>query len=256
MKRPFRSFYLALIYLFLYIPIGTLIVYSFNNAVFSMLWHGFTLNWYAQVLQDSNLWIAVWHSLYLAISATATALFIGTLAAISLYRYQFRGKNMLQGLLFIIIITPDIVMGIALLILFSLSGLALGFWSLYIAHVTFCIPFVVVIVYSRAKSIDPNIFAAASDLGASELQTFWHIIVPILLPALISGALLCFALSFDDIVISYFVSGPGFEILPIKIFSLARLGVNVELNALCSLLFGLTLILVCLSQWVTRQKKI
>jgi spermidine/putrescine transport system permease protein len=147
-------------------------------------------------------------------------------------------------------------MGIALLILFSLSGLALGFWSLYIAHVTFCIPFVVVIVYSRAKSIDPNIFAAASDLGASELQTFWHIIVPILLPALISGALLCFALSFDDIVISYFVSGPGFEILPIKIFSLARLGVNVELNALCSLLFGLTLILVCLSQWVTRQKKI
>jgi spermidine/putrescine transport system permease protein len=256
MKRPFRSFYLALIYLFLYIPIGTLIVYSFNNAVFSMLWHGFTLNWYAEVLQDSNLWIAVWHSLYLAVSATTSALFIGTLAAISLYRYQFRGKNMLQGLLFVIIITPDIVMGIALLILFSLSGLALGFWSLYIAHVTFCIPFVVVIVYSRAKSIDPNIFAAASDLGASELQTFWHIIVPILLPALISGALLCFALSFDDIVISYFVSGPGFEILPIKIFSLARLGVNVELNALCSLLFGLTLILVCLSQWVTRQKKI
>jgi spermidine/putrescine transport system permease protein len=255
MKRPFRSLYLALIYLFLYIPIGTLIVYSFNNAVFSMLWHGFTLNWYAQVLQDSNLWIAVWHSLYLAISATTSALFIGTLAAISLYRYQFRGKNMLQGLLFVIIITPDIVMGIALLILFSLSGLSLGFWSLYIAHVTFCIPFVVVIVYSRAKSIDPNIFAAASDLGASELQTFWHIIVPILLPALISGALLCFALSFDDIVISYFVSGPGFEILPIKIFSLARLGVNVELNALCSLLFGLTLILVCLSQWVTRQKK-
>ena len=95
---------------------------------------GFTLNWYAQVLQDSNLWIAVWHSLYLAISATTTALFIGTLAAISLYRYQFRGKNMLQGLLFIIIITPDIVMGIALLILFSLSGLSLGFWSLYIAH--------------------------------------------------------------------------------------------------------------------------
>ena len=255
MKRPFRSLYLALIYLFLYIPIGTLIVYSFNNAVFSMLWHGFTLNWYAQVLQDSNLWIAVWHSLYLAISATTTALFIGTLAAISLYRYQFRGKNMLQGLLFVIIITPDIVMGIALLILFSLSGLSLGFWSLYIPHVTFCIPFVVVIVYSRAKSIDPNIFAAASDLGASELQTFWHIIVPILLPALISGVLLCFALSFDDIVISYFVSGPGFEILPIKIFSLARLGVNVELNALCSLLFGLTLILVCLSQWVTRQKK-
>lgn len=256
MNRSFKFSYITLIYLFLYIPIGTLIVYSFNNAEFSMLWRGFTLNWYREVLGDSNLWIAVWHSLYLALSATASAVFIGTLAAISLYRYQFRGKNLLQGLLFVIIISPDIVLGIALLILFSLSGVALGFWSLYMAHVTFCIPFVVVIVYSRAKSIDPNIFLAASDLGATELQIFSRIVVPILLPAIVSGALLCFALSFDDIVISYFVSGPEFEILSIKIFSLARLGVNPELNALCSLLFLLTLILVCVSQWVMRRRKI
>lgn len=256
MNRSFRLFYITIIYLFLYIPIGTLIVYSFNNATFSMLWHGFTFDWYDQVLHDGNLWIAVWHSFYLALTATTSALLIGTLAAISLYRYKFRGKNVLQGLLFIIIISPDIVLGIALLILFSLSGLALGFWSLYIAHVTFCIPFVVVIVYSRAKGIDPNIFAAASDLGASELQIFYRIVVPILLPAIISGALLCFALSFDDIVISFFVSGPGFEILPIKIFSLARLGVNGKLNALCSLLFAVTLVLVCVSQWVVRRRKI
>lgn len=256
MNRSFRFSYLMVIYLFLYIPIGTLIVYSFNNATFSMLWRGFTLDWYKQVLQDGNLWIAVWHSFYLALTATISALLIGTLAAISLYRYQFRGKNVLQGLLFILIISPDIVLGIALLILFSLNGLALGYWSLYIAHVTFCIPFVVVIVYGRAKGIDPNIFAAASDLGASELQIFTRVVVPILLPAILSGALLCFALSFDDIVISYFVSGPGFEILPIKIFALARLGVNGKLNALCSLLFALTLVLVCVSQWIVQRRKI
>ncbi len=255
MTRSFKSIYLLLIYAFLYTPIVALMVYSFNNAEFSMLWQGFTFNWYHEVMQDSNLWIAVWHSFYLALSATSSALLMGTLAAISLYRYQFRGKNVLQGLLFIVIISPDIVLGIALLILFSLGNLALGFWSLYIAHVTFCIPFVVIIIYSRAKSIDPNIFTAASDLGASELQIFTRITVPMLLPAILSAGLLCFALSFDDIVISYFVSGPGFEILPIKIFSMARLGVTPELNALCSLLFVMTLTIVCASQWVTRRKK-
>ncbi len=256
MNRSFRFVYLAIIYLFLYIPIAALIVFSFNNAQFSMLWRGFTLNWYHEVLQDSDLWLAVWHSFYLAISATASAAFIGTLAAISLYRYKFRGKGALQALLFVIIIYPEIVLGIALLIMFSLSGMSLGFWSLYLAHVTFCIPFVVVIVFSRAKTIDPNIFAAASDLGANEMQIFNRIIVPLLLPGIVSAALLCFALSFDDIIISYFVSGPEFEILPIKIFSLARLGVNPELNALCSLLFVMTLTLVSLSQWAAKRRKI
>lgn len=255
MKRLFSFSYLSLIYLFLYIPILMLIVFSFNNAQFSMIWKGFTTAWYHQILEDTNVWIAAWHSLYLALTATLTSLFIGTLAAVSLCRYAFFGKPLLQGLLFILIISPDLVLGIALLILFSLSGLTLGFWSLYLAHVTFCIPFVVVIIYSRAKSIDPNMFAAASDLGASELQTFRYITMPILLPAIISAGLLSFALSFDDIVISYFVSGPSFEILPIKIFSLARLGVNPELNALCTLLFFMTLILVLLSQWIAQWRK-
>lgn len=255
MKRLFDFSYLGLIYLFLYIPILMLIIFSFNDAQFSMLWRGFTTSWYHQILNDTNIWIAAWHSFYLALTATLTALFIGTLAAVTLCRYQFFGKPMLEGILFILLISPDLVLGIALLILFSLSGLALGFWSLYMAHVTFCIPFVVVIIYSRAKSIDPNLFAAASDLGATELQTFRYITAPILLPAIISAGLLSFALSFDDIIISYFVSGPSFEILPIKIFSLARLGANPELNALCTLLFFMTLILVFLSQWIMQWRK-
>lgn len=255
MNRWFKSSYLTLIYLFLYVPIIALIIYSFNNANFSVVWHGFTTTWYTQVLQDSNLWIAVWHSFYLALAATATALLIGTLGAVALYRYIFPWKKFLEGLLFVILIFPDLVFAIAFLILFSIINLPLGFWSLYIAHVTFCIPFVVVIIYSRVKSIDPNIFAAASDLGASELQIFLRITFPLLLPAFISAGLLSFALSFDDIVISYFVSGPGFEILPVKIFSLARLGVNPELNALCALLFLMTLVLVSFSQWAIQWKK-
>lgn len=256
MNRWFKVSYLGLIYLFLYVPIFALIVYSFNNASFSMVWHGFTTMWYKQALQDSNLWIAVWHSFYLALSATLTALVIGTLGAISFYRYNFFWKKLLQGTLFILLIVPDLVLAIAFLILFSLLGVSLGFWSLYIAHVTFCIPFVVVIIYSRIKTIDPNIFAAASDLGASELQIFLRVILPLLLPAIISAGLLSFVLSFDDIVISYFVSGSNFEILSVKIFSLARLGVIPEVNALCSMLFLMTLILVCLSQWVANWRKI
>lgn len=255
MNRLFSFSYLSLIYLFLYIPILMLIVFSFNDAQFSMIWRGFTTSWYHQILEDTNVWLAAWHSIYLALAATLTSLLIGTLAAVSLSRYEFFGKPMLQGLLFILIISPDLVLGIALLILFSLSGLTLGFWSLYMSHVTFCIPFVVVIIYSRAKGIDPNIFAAASDLGASELQIFRYITAPLLWPAIISAGLLSFALSFDDIVISYFVSGPSFEILPIKIFSLARLGVDPKLNALCTLLFFMTLILVFLSQWIARWRK-
>lgn len=256
MIRLFKMGYMLLIYLFLYIPIVTLAIYSFNDAAFSMVWKGFTTRWYNEVLQDSTLWTAVWHSLCLALSATTTSLIIGTLAAVSLCRYTFWGKNLLQGILFVIIISPDIVLGIALLILFSLAGIELGFWSLYMAHVTFCIPFVVVIIYSRAKNIDPNIFSAASDLGATEVQIFLRIIVPLLLPAIISSALLCFSLSFDDIIISYFVSGPEFEILSIKIYSLARLGGNPELNALCTLLFLMTLVIVYLSQRIAQWRKI
>lgn len=241
--------------MFLYIPIFALIVYSFNNTHFSMVWHGFTTSWYTKVLHDTHLWIAVWHSFYLGIAASLTALLIGTLGAVSFYRYTFPWKKLLQGVLFVILIFPDIVFAIAFLILFSIIGLPLGFWSLYIAHTTFCIPFIVVLIYSRIKGIDPNIFAAASDLGATELQIFLYIIFPLLLPAIISAGLLSFALSFDDIVISYFVSGPEFEILPVKIFSLARLGVSPELNALCTLLFVTSFVLVSLSQRVAQWKK-
>ncbi len=246
--------YLTAVYLFFYIPIIVLIIYSFNNAQYSLVWHGFSFRWYHELFADTDLWIAVGHSLVLGIVAASIAMCIGALAAVSLYRYDFPGRQGLYALIFILILSPDIVMGISLLILFSLIKISLGFWSLLLAHITFCIPFVVVTVYSRIVSFDEYIFEAAKDLGATDTAIFTRIILPLLWPALVSGWLLSFTLSLDDVIISYFVAGPDFEILPLKIYSMVRLGVKPEINALCSVTFALTLLLVILSQLVLRKK--
>ncbi|SRR5579883_232669 len=248
------SSYLTLIYLFFYIPIVILIIYSFNEAQYSLLWHGFSWRWYQELFADTDLWIAVWHSLILGVFAASVAMCIGSLAAVSLYRYQFMGRQLLYGLIFILILSPDIVMAISLLILFSFLKIPLGFWSLLLAHITFCIPFVVVTVYSRMASFDEYIFEAAKDLGAKDTVIFSRIILPLLWPAMLAGWLLSFTLSLDDVIISYFVTGPGFEILPLKIYSMVRLGVKPEINALCTVTFVLTLVLVLISQLMLRKK--
>lgn len=246
--------YLTLIYLFFYIPILVLIIYSFNDTQYSLLWRGFSLRWYHELFTDTDLWIAAGHSLLLGVCSASIATFIGSLAAICLHRYQFMGRKALYGLIFILILSPDIVMGISLLILFSFINISLGFWSLLLAHITFCIPFVVITVYSRMISFDKTIFEAAKDLGANDLIIFGRILLPLLWPAMFAGWLLSFTLSIDDVIISYFVTGPGFEILPLKIYSMVRLGVKPEINALCTVTFAVTLLLVIISQWVLRKK--
>lgn len=252
-KLP-SSLYLTLIYLFFYVPIVVLIIYSFNHAQFSLLWHGFTWKWYQELFADNDLWIAVWHSIVLGVLAASVATGIGALAAISLYRYQFFGRNVLYALIFILILSPEIVMGISLLILFSLLKVKLGFWTLLFAHITFCMPFVVVTVYSRIVSFDQYIFEAAKDLGAHDFMIFNKIILPLLWPALLAGWLLSFTLSLDDVITSYFVAGPDYEILPLRIYSMVRLGVKPEINALCTVTFAVTLILILISQFVLRRK--
>jgi spermidine/putrescine transport system permease protein len=254
-----KAAYFALIYLFLYSPIVVLIVYSFNESKYSLIWHGFTLDWYRALFSDSNLWIAGANSMTIALLASTIATFIGTIAAVSLYRYrsfgQFFGKKLLHGLIFILIISPDIVLGISLLLLFSLLQINFGFTTLLIAHITFCIPFAAMTVLAAIRRVDKNIFEAAKDLGATERIIFFRIMVPILWPALLASWLLSFTLSFDDVIISYFVAGPTFEILPLKIYSLARLGVKPDLNALCAVIFIITLVLVSLSQLILRKRR-
>lgn len=246
--------YLIFIYLFFYIPIVVLIVYSFNNAQYSLVWQGFTFKWYEELFSDNDLWLATWHSFFLGIAAASFATFVGSLAAISLYRYRFFGRNLLNALVFILILSPEIVTGASLLLLFTFLNLSLGFISLLLAHISFCIPFVIVTVYSRLVTLDKNIFEAAKDLGATDGLIFRSIILPLLWPALLAGWLLSFTLSLDDVIISYFVSGPEFQILPLKIYSLVRAGIKPEINALCSVLFIITLVIIVLSQLALRKK--
>lgn len=254
MNRIITPSYLTAIYLFFYIPIIVLIAYSFNNAQYSLIWHGFSMRWYSDLLADQDLWVSVWHSLVLGVACATVAMCVGGIAAISLYRYRFFGRQFLQALIFILILSPEIVMGISLLILFNITRIPLGFWTLLFAHITFCIPFVVVTVYSRMVSFDKFIFEAAKDLGATDGLIMKRIIIPLLWPALLSGWLLSFTLSMDDVITSYFVAGPDFQILPLQIYSMVRLGVKPEINALCSVMFILTLLLVILSQWIMRKK--
>lgn len=253
-KNLFPNIYLTLIYLFFYIPIIILVVYSFNNSQYSLLWHGFTLQWYSQLFSDSDLWVATWHSFFLGISAATVSTIVGLLAAVSLYRYRFWGRSFLNVLVFILILSPEIVSGAALLILFTFLHMQLGFMSLFLAHASFCIPFVIVTTYSRLVSFDKYIFEAAKDLGATDWVIFLRILLPLLWPALFAGWLLSFTLSLDDVIISYFVSGPEFQILPLQIYSMVRSGIKPEINALCSVLFCLTLVIIVSSQVSLRKK--
>lgn len=249
-----RSAYLSFIYLFFYIPIIVLIVYSFNDSQYSLVWHGFTWQWYYDLFQDSDLWLAAVHSLFLGVTAATLATTIGMLAAVSLYRYRFSGRSFLYGLIFILILSPEIVTGAALLIMFTLLHMKLGFMTLLLSHTSFCIPFVIVTTYGRLVSFDKNIFEAAKDLGATDSIIFSKIIFPMLWPALAAGWLMSFTLSLDDVIISYFVAGPEFDILPLRIYSMVRGGVKPEINALCSVLFFVTVLLIILSQLALKKK--
>jgi len=254
LKSFTASTYLTLIYLFFYLPIAILIVYSFNASQYSLLWQGFSFNWYQELFTDKALWMATANSLLLGVLSASMAVMIGLLAAVNLYRFRFLGRKLLYAIIFILILSPEIVMGASLLMLFALFHLQLGFGSLLLAHITFCIPFVIVTIYSRLTTCDKYIFEAAKDLGANDWLIFGKIIFPLLWPAIFSAWLLSFTLSLDDVIISYFVAGPEFEILPLKVYSMVRSGIKPEINALCTVLFTVTLLLIMLAQFFSRKK--
>jgi spermidine/putrescine transport system permease protein len=250
-----RKFYASFIYFFLYLPIIVLIIYSFNSSKYSVEWKGFTLEWYESLLDHDSLLDAAVNSISVALFSATLATILGTLGAMALFRYSFFGKKIINSLVYILIMSPEIVMGISLLMIFVLISLPLGFTSLLIAHITFCLPFVVVTVLARLQGFDKNIIEAGKDLGASEFTIFTNIILPNILPAIIAGFLLSLTLSFDDVIISFFVSGTDFEILPLKIYSMVRLGVKPEINALCTVMFLFTLIMVIFAQFLIKEKK-
>ena len=254
MTRLLRGSFMTLIYAWFYIPIVILIVNSFNASRFGINWQGFTTRWYHLLLNNDSLLQAAQHSLIMGVLSASCATLIGSLTAVALYRYRFRGKPFVSGMLFVVMMSPDIVMAISLLVLFMLLGISLGFWSLLFSHIIFCLPFVVITVYSRLKGFDVRMLEAAKDLGASETTILRKIILPLAMPAVAAGWLLSFTLSMDDVVVSSFVTGPTFEILPLKIYSMVKVGVSPEVNALATILMLLSLLLVAGSQWLLRDR--
>lgn len=255
MNKFIKKSYLSSIFVLLYLPILLVVLFSFNNDRYSLLWHGFSIQWYKILFHDASIWLVTWHSLLIGVISSTIASFLGTIAAVCLVRYRFIGKNFLHGVIFILIIVPNLVLGISLLLLYNTMKIPLGFWSLLLAHITFCMPFVAILVYSRMKSLDRNIFEAAQDLGANEYTIFKRIIIPLISPAVIAGWLLSFTMSIDDVTVSYFVSGPTYNILPLKIYSMVKIGVSPEISALSSILFGATLLLVIAAYWILREKR-
>jgi len=253
MSRLLRNIFMFVVYAYLYIPIIILVTNSFNEDRYGLSWKGFSWNWYERLFNNDTLIQAAFHSVTIAFFAATLATIVGGLTAIALYRYRFRGKQAVSGMLFIVMMSPDIVMAVSLLALFMVVGISLGFWSLLLAHVTFCLPYVTVTIFSRLNGFDARMLEAAKDLGASEVTILRKIILPLALPAVGSGWLLSFTISLDDVVVSSFVSGVSYEILPLRIFSLVKTGVTPEVNALATIMIVLSLGLVILSQLVTRK---
>ncbi len=254
MGRVVRFSFMSVVYAFLYLPIIVLIANSFNANKFGMKWGGWTTKWYHALVNNDSLMQAAWHSLNVAVFSATAATIIGSLTAVALFRYQFKGKGAVSGLLFIVMMSPDIIMAISLLAIFLVLGAQLGFFSLLIAHITFCLPFVVVTVYSRLKGFDVKMLEAAKDLGAGEWTILKQIILPLAKPAVAAGWLLSFTLSLDDVIVSSFVTGPTYEILPLKIYSMVKVGISPEVNALATIMLIVSLILVVASQLLAREK--
>jgi spermidine/putrescine transport system permease protein len=246
--------YALLAFIYLYLPILILIIFSFNTQKINVRWEGFTLDWYKVLFNDQNVILATRNTLIIATVSTIVATIIGTMAALALQRYRFPGHNVAESGLYIPVIIPEVVMGISLLAFFASIGLTLGLGSITLSHIAFSIPFVTLVVRARLHGFDKSIEEAAMDLGANEMTTFWRVTLPTIMPGVLSGALLAFTLSLDDYVITYFTSGPGSTTLPLRIFSMVRFSVTPEVNAL-STLWVLTIFVVLLIGQIVQRRQ-
>lgn len=247
--------YTFLIYLFLYAPIVVLIIFSFNDSKLNAVWTGFTFKWYGLLLRNKGVLEATQNSLIIAFVSTIVSTMIGTLTAVGMYRYQFRGKNVLDAMLYIPIVIPEIVMGVSLLAFFAIVNVSLGLFTLILAHITFSIPFVVIVVRSRLEGFDRSVEEAAMDLGANQFQTFMKVTFPIIIPGILAGALLALTLSLDDVIISFFVAGPSSTTLPLKVFSMVKFGVSPEINALSTILLVAVLTIAVFAEKLRLKKE-
>ncbi len=250
----FSHVYLAIITFLIYLPIALVIVYSFNESKISSIWGGFSLNWYIKLFNDEEMFLALINSIVLALCSGFAAAIIGTLGAIGFSKVKTISKAPIEYLTMLPIMIPEIILAMVFLVFFSLLGFPFGMTTLIIAHTTFCIPYIYMLVKARLVGMDKSLTDAAKDLGASSIRAFFDITLPLIMPAVLSGFLLSFAMSFDDVIISLFVTGVNVNTLPIKVYTQLRTGVTPEINALCTLMLLVTILLVVLSNLIGKSK--
>lgn len=247
MKNKLLSFYALLIFSFFYLPILVLVIFSFNKDKINSSWSGFTFDWYYRLFQNEDLLNSLLASLSIALTSAIISTIIGTFTAYALYKYSFKGKKEFQTLLNFPIITPDIVIGIGLLLFYVLINFTLGYYSILFAHITFNIAYTTIIISTRFNYIDKNLEDAAIDLGAKPFQAFRFAIVPAIMPGIIAAFLIAFTLSWDDFIISFFTAGIGTTTLPVRVYSMIKMGVNPQINAISTITLAISLIFILIA---------
>ena len=237
-------FYLGLIFVLMYLPIAVVIVFSFNESKFPVRFTGFSLKWYQELFSDSAMIEALGNSLFLGVVSCFVSAVIGTLGAVGLSRIHWKTKGILEYISILPLMIPEIILGMVLMAFFYMMNLPFGMLTLLIGHTVFCVPYILMDVKARLAGMDPSLEEAARDLGAGPFRAFWDIILPLIMPAVMSGSLLAFAMSMDDVVISIFINGPRLSTLPIKVYTQIKTGVTPEVNALCTIMLAVTLLIL------------
>ena len=252
--RGLKNLFIGLVFFFLYLPIIILVVFSFNTSRMNIIFEGFTFNWYKALFSNSELIEAFINTMIIAVTSTVVSTIIGTMGAVGLNKYNFPFKNIINKLIYIPIVIPEIVLGISLLSMYTLMKLELGMFTLILSHIAFSIPFVVVSVRSALTNEINTYEEAAQDLGVGSFKTFFLVTLPSIMPGVISGATLAFTLSMDDVVISYFTAGPGSNTLPLKIYSMIKTGITPDVNALSSLMLLITFVILTSSAIIQSRR--
>lgn len=255
MKNAVKKLYIAFIFLFLYAPIGTLMVLSFNASKTRAKWGGFTLKWYTQLIRNDDILRALGNTLLIALLSSVTATVIGTIACIAMNGMKKRTRTVMMGITNIPMLNADIVTGISLMLLFISFGFRFGFGTILLSHITFNIPYVILSVMPRMKQLNASIYEAALDLGASPVTAFFKVVFPDLLPGILSGFLMAFTMSLDDFIITHFTKGAGVDTLSTKIYTEVRKGIKPEMYALSTIIFLAVLVLLLLVNAAPKEQE-
>lgn len=251
------SLYMGIIFSLMYMPVAVVIIFSFNESKLPVRFTGFSLKWYQELLGDSAMIEALGNSLILGVASCLVSAVIGTLGAVGLSRIHWKTKSALEYVSILPLMIPEIILGMVLMAFFYLLNIPFGMLTLLLGHTVFCVPYILMEVKARLAGMDPSLEEAARDLGAGSFRAFWDITLPLIMPAVVSGSLLAFAMSMDDVVISIFVNGPRISTLPVKVYTQLKTGVTPEINALCTLMLVFTLGVLAvysLAVWLLKRK--